>query len=175
MISVTITRNGELLDEIIFGDDVAHEGSTSGVYRDVVRDCTDAVLWQQVAHVAQIVAARGNLPHTPETDARSEANFNSAYSASGKGTDVPPLAGEALQRKAGDRTVIVEDDLGRLKPDSEQANGRDAEHWRMLGRDGRGRHRYLAPRVASKDSAGNDRTIILLGALWWRAVAKRGA
>lgn len=175
MIRVTITRNGELLDEIIFGDNGAHEGSTSGVYRDIVRDGTDAVLWQQVADVAQIVAARGNLLHTPETDARSEANFNNLYSASRKGTDVPPLAGEALQRKAGDRTVIVEDDLDRLKPDSEQANGRDSEHWRMLGRDGRGRHRYLAPRVASKDSAGNDRTIILLGALWWRAVAKRGA
>ncbi|WP_407117274.1 hypothetical protein [Bradyrhizobium sp. LMG 9283] len=78
MIRVTITRNGELLDEIIFGDNGAHEGSTSGVYRDIVRDGTDAVLWQQVADVAQIVAARGNLLPLPK-QTRAAKQISTTY------------------------------------------------------------------------------------------------
>lgn len=174
MISVTITRNGEQLDEIIFDDNVPYEGSTSGVYRDVVRNCRDAALWQTVAHIAQIVATRGNLPRASEIDPRGEANLHNAHSAPSKGADVPVLSGEALQQDAGDRTVTVENHLDGLKSDREESDRKGYERWRMLGPDG-GRHPRAAPRVVCKDSDGNERTIILLGASWRHALPKRGS
>lgn len=172
MISITIARDGEQLDEIIF-DDKAGVESTSGVYRDVVRDCANPALWRQVAHVAQIVASRGHLPRSPGIDVRREAEIARSCSVPDRGQIASSPFGETLQRDVKDGTVSIKGQSGRLDRDLQETTGSKSQRSNLLPPPRRGLNSaFWANVFPPEDSVGKEREVILLEAAKGRAKAK---
>jgi hypothetical protein len=54
MIKVTVTENGQVLDELEFNEsNVMHyEGAAAVIHRDIMKHCTRGRFWYRVAHAA---------------------------------------------------------------------------------------------------------------------------
>lgn len=111
MIKVSITQDGEFLDEIEFDGSnlVARAGALAVIHRDVMDECADDSLWHRVAHAARIVAERGDLLDLLEAQHRRAAtNADAALSATSPDTSPDPddaLGGEAPSRAMADNDL----------------------------------------------------------------------
>lgn len=113
MITVTITEDGQFVDEIQFdgANVVAYEGALTLIHRDVMQERAGGGLWHLVAHAAGIVAERGNLLDALEAEEPRWPDIDTALSILKKAPDVPPepsvcpvpctLCGRELEDESG--------------------------------------------------------------------------
>lgn len=172
MISITIARDGEQLDEIIF-DDKAGVESADGVYRDAVLDCPNGALWRQVAHVVQIVASHGHLPCSSGIDMHGKSEIaRSCFALDARQIGSPP-SDEILQWDEKDGTVSVEDQSGRLDRDLEETACSKSQRSNVVPPPRRDiNSTFWANVFPPEDSVGKEREVILLGAAKRRGKAK---
>ena len=140
MITVTITEDGQFLDEIEFDDAdvIACHGALTVIHRDVMQGCTGRGLWHRVEHVAGIVAERGRLLETLQADERRQAEIDAALSILDEATDVPPDPGDELRQEPAAGRAVIDDDLYHLQRDPGETDEDYRERARMLGCDERG-------------------------------------
>ena len=189
MIRITITRNGELLDAITFdaADVKAHEGGKGVVHRNVMQGCAGDSLWHRAAHADRVVATRGNPLNALEIEARDEADFGAALSFLDNVPNLPPDPVDEIERGAGDRTAVSDEDLYHLERHPSETDENYLERCKMLACDERGFIRLPRRRPAEclvpciicgqpleNESAGNNQPVGGLafecGGHWPRAV-----
>jgi hypothetical protein len=140
MITVTITEDGQFLDEIEFDDAdvIACHGVLTVIHRDLMEGCTRRGLWHRVEHVAGIVAERGRLLETLQADERRQAEIDAALSILDEATDVPPDPGDEIRQEPAAGRAVIDDDLYHLERDPGEIDEDYRERARILGCDERG-------------------------------------
>lgn len=152
MIKVTITEDGNFVDEIDFdaANVIAHDGALAVIHRDVMQDCARDSLWHRVAHAVSIVAERSNLLAALEADKRRQADVAAASAVLDKVPDVPPDPGDEIQQEPGAGRAVIDDDLYHLERAPDETDEDYRERARMLGCDERGDIRLPRRRLTSE-------------------------
>jgi hypothetical protein len=124
MIKVTITEDGQFVDEIQFdaANVVAYEGALTVIHRDVMQERAGAGLWHLVAHAAGIVAERGNLLDALAAEELQRPDIDTALSILEKAPDVPPEPGDEIRQETDAGKAAIDDDLYHLQRDPSETD-----------------------------------------------------
>ncbi|MFG3593082.1 hypothetical protein [Bradyrhizobium sp. RDI18] len=92
MIKVSITQNGELLDEIEFDRSnlIDRAGAVAVIHRHVMEECPYDGLWHRVAHAARVVAERDDLLDALEAEESRQAAPDADAALSATSPDISP-------------------------------------------------------------------------------------